>query len=201
MFGNLNLYVAQEHTMAAFKGIHPGSNSPFSNMQQTNNNNNNMLDPTYHQLSPYSSYLPKEKFQQHAYEGHRAHYFPAFHLSFPQRIPSPNRSPAWHQTPATHQQSQMSLIPGQEPLEINTGLNDKCSFMEEKKHKITPISTGTEIASTRAWPAQPHNPVLYDQKAANGNAMNLFYENPNLLLGKDFLENLLMEFPLRVSKP
>eukprot|EP00794_Sanderia_malayensis_P007240 gene7240-8048_t len=182
--------------MAALKGIHPVNNAPYSNMESMNNG---MFDPMYHQLSSYQNYPAKEKFpanrELHAYEAHRALHFPAFHLSFPQRLPSPNRAPAWHQTTTTHQQAQMSLMPDQDPLQIAGNFTDKCSFMDEKKQqKMGPLGNGytghegartsdIEVPSTKTWSAQSHNPMLYDQKLSNGNLTNWFYENPNLVLG------------------
>lgn len=200
MFGNLSLYVAQEHTLAALKGMHPSTNQypPYGNMEPINNS---VFDPIYHQLPSYQNYPAKDKFQtghgdmHAAYEAHRALHFPTFHLSFPQRLPSPNRAPMWHQTATGHQQGQMSLNPDQGPLQLAAGLTEKCAFAEDKKpkagstivtysgHETTKINE-IESISSKAWTTPSHNSVYYDQKLANGNLTNWFYENPNLVLGK-----------------
>ena len=211
MFGNLSLYVAQEHTMAALKNIHQANNqfSPYAAVEPVNNN---MFDPMYHQLPTYQNYAAKDKQQpgrsdMHFYDSHRPLHFPTFHLGFPQRLPSPSRAPTWHQTTSVHQQAQMSLASDQESLQMPMPMAEKCPFVEDKKpkqctsgvalseHDIT-RSNEMEMASNKAWTTQAHNPVYFDQKNANGNFTNWLYENPNLVLGmfnsRGF--NLLREF-------
>ena len=208
MFGNLSLYVAQEHTMAALKNIHQANNqfSPYAAVEPVNNN---MFDPMYHQLPTYQNYAAKDKQQpgrsdMHFYDSHRPLHFPTFHLGFPQRLPSPSRAPTWHQTTSVHQQAQMSLASDQESLQMPMPVAEKCPFVEDKKpkqctsgvalseHDIT-RSNEMEMVSNKAWTTQAHNPVYFDQKNANGNFTNWLYENPNLVLG---MFNLLLEFCL-----
>ncbi|XP_065059433.1 GATA-binding factor 1-B-like [Rhopilema esculentum] len=198
MFSNLSLYVAQEHTMAAFKNLHQTTNqySPYNTMESVSSG---MFEPVFHQIPAYQTYAPKDKItsarnDMHIFEGHRPLHFPSFHVGLPQRLPSPNRAPNWHQTTSIHQQAQMSLG-DQESLQIPMVVSDKCPYMDDKKSK--PCSSAislsdhdairsgeTDLNPNKLWTPQSQGTAYYDQKGISaGGLHNWIYENPNVVLG------------------
>ena len=199
MFSNLSLYVAQEHTMAAFKNLHQTTNqySPYNTMESVSSG---MFEPVFHQIPAYQTYAPKDKVpnarnDMHIFEGHRPLHFPSFHVGLPQRLPSPNRAPTWHQTTSIHQQAQMSLG-DQESLQIPMVVSDKCPYMDDKKSK--PCSSAISLSDhdairpgeadlnpNKLWTPQSQGTTYYDQKGISaGGLHNWIYENPNVVLGK-----------------
>lgn len=194
MFGNLSLYVAQEHTMAALKNIHQ-ANTQYSQYSTIDPMNNGMYDPMYHQIpAAYQAYSVKDKMGSgrtdlHYYEGHRPLHFPSFHLNLPQRLPSPSRAPTWHQTTSMHQQAHMSLGNEQDQLQMSVGVAEKCPYIEEKKAKISGINepdvsrtSEMESVASKMWSTAPHSSMYFEPKSSN-NLTNWIYENPNLVLG------------------
>ena len=197
MFGNLSLYVAQEHTMAALKNIHQ-ANTQYSAYNHTGVDpvSTSMFDQMYHQIpAAYQAYAVKDKMatgraDMHYYEAHRPLHFPSFHLNLPQRLPSPNRPSSWHQTTSVHQQAHMSLSGEQEPLQMQMGIPDKCPYIEEKKAKTPsvndqdiPRASEMELIANKMWSSPAHSSIYYEPKASNS-LTNWIYENSNLVLGK-----------------
>ena len=197
MFGNLSLYVAQEHTMAALKNIHQ-ANTQYSAYNHTAVDpvSTSMFDQMYHQIpTAYQAYAVKDKMatgrsDMHYYEAHRPLHFPSFHLNLPQRLPSPNRPPSWHQTTSVHQQAHMSLSGEQDALQMQMGVTDKCPFIEEKKLKSPsvgeqdmPRGSEMDMVPNKMWSSPTHSSVYYEPKS-NNSLTNWIYENSNLVLGK-----------------